>query len=360
MTIRKETFATTPEGVAVERFTIENGKGVSIQVMTYGAILLSCKTPGKEGRPEEITLGFNSLERYLERHPFFGATVGRFANRIARGTFVLDGKSYQLAVNDGPNHLHGGVKGFDKQIWQAEGFGNPEDAGVVFRRKSPAGEESYPGNLQVEVTYSLNEESELILDYVATTDRATPINLTNHSYWNLGGASNGSILGHQLSIAAERYLPVDETSIPTGEIARVEGTPMDFRSPKEVGRDIDKVAGGYDHCFVLGAAGSAAARPSGADGNEMTGVLRPAATVVHGGSGRRMEVSTTMPGVQLYTGNKLEGVKGTGGRVFHKHDALCLETEYFPDAVNRPAFLSCILRPGQTYRHRTVYKFGTT
>lgn len=358
MTIKKDHFATTPEGESVDRFTIENSRGLSIQVMSYGAIMLSCKAPGREGKPAEVTLGFDGIDLYLQRHPYFGATVGRFANRIAKGSFVLDGRTYQVATNDGPNHLHGGVKGFDRQMWRAEGFGNPEDAGVVFRRRSPAGEENYPGSLQVEVTYTLNEKGELSLDYVATTDKATPVNLTNHTYWNLGGASSGSVLGHELSIAADRYLPVDATSIPTGEVARVEGSPMDFSSSKEIGRDIDQVPGGYDHCYVIGGPGAGVPRSTGAETGDMTGTLRRAASVLHAGTGRRMEVLTTMPAIQLYTGNKLEGVKGSGGRVFHLHDAFCLETEYYPDAVNRPAFPSCILRPNQTYRHRTIYKFS--
>ncbi len=357
MTIRKDRFGEAPDGMAVERFTLENSHGVSIQVMTYGAIMLSCKTVGRDGHADEITLGFDALAQYLERHPFFGATVGRFANRIARGSFTIDGKSYQVATNDGPNHLHGGLRGFDRQIWQAEGFGNPEDAGVIFRRQSPAGEENYPGTLRVEVIYTLTEKSELILDYVATTDRATPVNLTNHAYWNLKGASGGPVLDHLLSITAERYLPVDATSIPTGEVARVEGTAMDFREPKEIGRDIARVAGGYDHCYVLGGAG-AQPRPSSIETGDLTGTLRDAATLIHPGSGRRIDVSTTMPAIQLYTGNKLEGVKGSRGRLFHMHDALCLETEYYPDAVNRPSFPSTVLRPNQTYRHRTIYRFS--
>ncbi len=355
MTIRKDIFGTTRDGESVERYTIENSHGISIALMSFGANLLSCRTPDRSGVVSETTIGFKGLERYFDKYPYFGSSVGRFANRIAKGVFVLGGKTYKLAVNDGANHLHGGTVGFNKRLWKAEGFGNPGDAGVVFRRRSADREEGYPGNLDVEITYTLTEDNELILDYTARTDKATPVNLTNHTYWDLSGAQSGTILDHTLSIEADEYLPVDEAGIPLGQTARVEGGPMDFRSPKQVGRDLEQV-GGYDHCYIL--RDGAGQRPDGSRPDDMTGNLRPAAKVVHPGSGRTMEILTTMPAIQFYTGNKLAGFTLDDGRKLVPHSALCLETEYYPDAVNQPAFPSPILQPGVEYRHRTVHRFS--
>jgi aldose 1-epimerase len=287
-----------------------------------------------------VTLGFDELEGYAARSPYFGALLGRFANRIARGSFAIEGKQYRLACNNGPNHLHGGVKGFDKAVWKAKPFQERNSAGVVFSHLSKDGDEGFPGALRVEVTVSLSEEGVLAFQFTARTDKPTPVNLSQHSYWNLAGS--GTILNHHLELDCPFYLPVDKTLIPTGEILAVAGTPMNFTRRKLVGRDIGKVPGGYDHCFV--GAGSESS-------------FRRLATLFEPAGGRGLEVWTTMPGLQLYTGNFLKDLAGAGGAVYNRHSGLCLETEFFPDSVNRPHFPSCLLRPGETYSHRTEYRF---
>jgi aldose 1-epimerase len=291
-----------------------------------------------------VTLGFAKLDGYLQRHPYFGASVGRYCNRIARGTFGLDGQTYALANNNGPHHLHGGDRGFDRHVWAAEERELEDGVGIRFTRTSRAGEEGYPGNLQVTAEYVLTDRDELRAEFTASTDAATPVNLTNDCYWNLGGAGTGDILDHELMIAADQYLPVDDGLIPTGKLADVAGTPLDFRRPKRMGQEIAQLAGepgGYDHCFVL---------------RSRDGSLALAGQVKDPQSGRVMEVWTTQPGLQFYTGNFLDATAASGG--FAKHHGFCLETQHFPDSPNQAAFPSTILRPGETYRQVTVHRFS--
>ena len=345
MELHRQEYGKTPDGIEVDIFTLKNAGGVSARVITYGCIITSVQAPDRNGSSGEITLGFDTLEEYLTRHPYFGALVGRFANRIAAGVFELDGSRYTLACNEkGKNHLHGGTVGFDKRIWKAEELREDETVGVRFSYTSPDGEEGYPGELRVRVTYSLSEANELSFDYRAETTKATPINLTNHTYWNLNGPGSGTIYDHFLSLNCSRYLPVNDHLIPTGEILPVAGTPLDFRKQKAIGRDIDQLQIGYDYCFLADKEGDR---------------LEPVARVVDPASGRGFELSTTKPAVQLYTGNFLDGIRGAGGTVFDKHSALCLETQYYPDAVNQPGFPSAVLRPGQVYHHTTVHRLFT-
>lgn len=333
-------------GQPVDIFTLRNANGIEIKATNYGGIITSIVVPDRNGRPGDIVLGFDDLQAYAKDSPYFGAIVGRYGNRIAKGHFTLDGHTYTLAVNNGPNHLHGGLKGFDKVIWHAEPLAG--STGLVLSRRSPDGEEGYPGNLDVRVTYRLTDDNRLVIDYHATTDKATPVNLTQHSYFNLAG--EGDVLGHELTIDADRYTPVDANLIPTGELAPVEGTPFDFRKSTAIGARIDtpnlqlKNAGGYDHNWVLNRKGTG---------------LQLAARVVEPKTGRTLEVSTTQPGLQFYSGNFLDGtLKGKGGRVYVKHAGLCLETQHFPDSPNHPDFPSTILRPGEQYDTQTVFRFG--
>ena len=357
MTITKEAFGVTADGHNVERFLIQNSAGVTIAAIAYGAILQSVRVPAPGVEADELVLGFDDLASYEGKHPFFGATVGRFANRIANARFKLRGKTHRLHANNGPNTLHGGLRGFDRYVWSGEMFGDGDRAGVTFSRTSPDGEEGFPGTLSVSVGYSLNEAGELRIDYSARSDAPTPVNLTNHSYWNLAGrnsASTGTILDHEVKLHASHYLPVDEATIPTGEIAPVADTPFDFRTRKRVAADIDKTYGGYDHCFVVdGAVDNRAA--------DQTNGLLPVAEVVDPATGRRMDVATTLPGVQFYTGNKLAGIRerSSGPDGLPRNAALCLETQHFPDAPNKPDFPSAVLRPGEEFRHSTVYRFTT-
>lgn len=335
-------FGSLPDGAKVSLFTLTNTNGLTAKISNYGTIITELHVPDRKGTLGDVVLGFDNLEQYLKGHPYFGCTVGRFANRIAKGQFNLDGKQYRLAVNNGPNHLHGGLKGFDKVVWKAE----PQTgAGVRFAYTSADGEEGYPGKLDVTVAMTLTDENELRLDYTAVTDRATPLNLTNHSYFNLLG--EGLVLDHELTLAAQRYTPTDANLIPTGEIKEVQGTPMDFTSPRSLGAEIaniGNVEAGYDHNYVL-------------DGNGHAGAF--AARVFEPRSGRVMEMRTTEPGVQLYTANYLDGsLAGKRGVVYGRQTAFCLETQHFPDSVNQPTFPSTILRPGQTYRQTTVFKFS--
>jgi aldose 1-epimerase len=345
--VQKSDFGKTEDGKAVEMYTLTNGKGMTAKVITYGALLTELEVPDKDGKPGDVVLGFDDLKGYLGGHPYFGATVGRVANRIAKGKFTLDGKEYKLEVNNGPNALHGGKKGFDKVVWKAELAEAKNVAGVKFTYVSPDGEEGYPGKLTASVVYILTEDNKLQLDYIATTDKATPVNLTNHSYFNLAGPASGDILGHELTIDAEKYTPVDDTLIPTGKLDPVKGTPLDFTSPHKIGERIGELKGepgGYDHNFVL----------RGGD------KLSLAAKVTEPKSGRVMEVFTTEPGIQFYSGNFLDGTnKGKGGVVYKKHQGFCLEAQHFPDSVNHPDFPSMILQPGKTYTQTTVYKFST-
>jgi len=333
-------------GTAVDLYVLTNAGGMTAKVMTYGATLTELDTPDRDGKLGDVVLGFDSLEGYLQKVPYFGATVGRVGNRIARGQFSLNGHTYQLATNDGPNHLHGGRKGFDKRVWTAEVLPGAA-ASVRFTYLSADGEEGYPGNCTVAVTYTLTDSNELRLDYVVSTDKDTPANVTNHSYFNLGGAENGSILDQEVMLNADRFTPVDATLIPTGELRSVVGTPMDFRTPTAVGAHLREVGGmpvGYDHNFVLNGGG---------------GTLAPVATVHDPKSGRLMVVTSTEPGVQFYSGNFLDGTfTGKKGVAYRQYYGLCLETQHFPDSVNHPNFPSYVVKAGETYRSTTVYAFS--
>lgn len=356
--VAQEVFGTTPEGRPVDRYTLTNRNGTEVQVITYGAIITAITVPDREGHFADVALGFNTLDGYTsdlyrQVNPYFGAVVGRYGNRIAEGRFTLDDSTYTLATNDGPNHLHGGLKGFDKVLWEWASFEDSAGVGVVLSYTSPDGEEGYPGTLRTRVTYTLTDADELVVDYHATTDRATPVNLTQHTYFNLAGEGSGDILGHELTINAEAFTPVDATLIPTGEVRDVVGTPFDFRQPTPIGARIEQAdeqlqhAGGYDHNFVL------VEDPPGEGG------LRLAARVHEPTSGRVLEVRTTEPGLQFYSGNFLDGsLTGKGGNAYEHRTGFCLETQHFPNAPNEPAFPSTILRPGETYRSRTVFAFS--
>lgn len=338
------------EGRPVQLFTLRNPAGIEARITNFGGIIVSLRTPDRAGNFADIVLGFDSLAPYVAGTPYFGAIIGRYGNRIAGGRFTLAGTTYQLARNDGPNHLHGGERGFDKVLWEPEPFSRSGERGVILRYTSADGEEGYPGALQATVTYTLNDQNELTVDYHATTTRATPVNLTQHSYFNLGGAGSGDILGHELMIAAEGYTPIDSTLIPTGAIAPVAGTPFDFTTPTPIGRRINandeqlRNGRGYDHNFVLKRQGTG---------------LELAARVTHAASGRTLEIRTTEPGIQFYSGNFLDGtIRGKGGQVYAYRSGFCLETQHYPDSPNQPAFPSTILHPGQEYRTRTVFTFG--
>lgn len=346
-TMTKRSYGQTKAGEAVDLFTFTNASGMSVSIANYGGIVTSVMVPDRGGKMADVALGFDSLDGYLGEHPYFGALIGRYGNRIGKAKFTLNGKEYTLAANNNGNHLHGGLVGFDKKVWAATPLG---DDTLELSYLSKDGEEGYPGNLSVKVRYTLTPASELKIAYEATTDKATVLNLTNHSYWNLAGAGSGDALGHQIQIFADRFTPVDSGLIPTGELRPVEGTPFDFRTPHLIGERIDadeeqiKLGGGYDHNFVLNSGG---------------GSLAPAAVVVEPGSGRKMEVLTTQPGVQFYTGNFLDGsVKGKGGIAYRKRYSLCLETQHFPDSPNKPTFPSVVLEPGAKFESTTVYRFS--
>ena len=343
-TIHTSEFGLLATGERVELYTLTNGNGMVARITSYGAMLTQLHVPDKAGKAANVVLGFDNLPQYLAGHPYLGPTIGRMGNRIANGKFVLDGKTYQLARNEGGvHHLHGGTKGFDKALWKGEPTAGKTEASVKFTYRSPDGEEGFPGNLDVTVIYTLTDADELKIEYAATTDKPTPVNLTNHSYFNLAGAGSGTILDHELMIAADKYTPADETLIPTGKIDSVRGTPLDFTRPAVIGARIAQVPGGYDHNFVLNSGG---------------GKLALAAQLRYPKSGRTMEILTTEPGIQFYSGNFLDGsAKGLGG-AYQKHYGLCLETQHFPDSVNKPHWPTMILKPGQRYRHVTVHKFG--
>ena len=337
-------FGVTPAGAEVQLFSLTNDQGMEVKITNYGAIITAVNVPDRNGKVDDVVLGHDTLEGYLNRSRYFGALCGRYANRIARGRFALNGNSYSLAVNNGENHLHGGLKGFDKVVWHATEISD----GLQLTYQSTDGEEGYPGNLETMVEYALTSGNELRIEYRAGTDRETIINLTNHSYFNLAGG--GTILGHELMINAEAFTPVDKTLIPTGEIRCVKDTPLDFTSVTAIGARIEddyeqlQLAGGYDHNFVL--------RP----GIER---CRHAATVYEPKTGRVMEVSTTQPGMQFYSGNFLNGsLVGKDGRAYEKHSGCCFETQHFPDSPNQPSFPTTVLKPGERYQHTTVYKFS--
>ena len=343
--VETKAFGKLPDGGEAKLYTLKNKHGIVVQLTDYGARIVAVEVPDRTGKKANIVLGFDSVEKYVDHASYFGCTTGRYANRIAKGKFMLDGKPYTLAVNNGPNHLHGGKKGFDRQLWKGE---PATGMSVRFKLRSPDGDEGYPGNLDVTVLYTLNDDNELTIDYTAMTDAPTVLNLTNHAYWNLAGAApDGSILDHKLELAAEKYVEPDDTLIPTGKLAPVTGTPLDFTKPEVVGARIEKLKegpnapGGYDHCFVL---------------KERRIKPELAARIEDPRSGRVLEVLTTEPGVQFYTGNFLDGSPGSGG--FQKHAAFCLETQHFPDSPNQKSFPTTELRPGQAFRSTTVHKFS--
>ncbi len=341
--ISQESFGTLEDGTEAQLFTLANANGMEVQITNYGGIVTSIRVPDNEGELENVVLGFDDLEKYEEGHPYFGAIIGRYGNRIADGEFEIDGTNYELATNDGNNHLHGGDQGFDKVLWDAEISG---DNSLTLSYLSEDGEEGYPGNLEITVIYSLTDNDELEITYNATTDKATPVNLTNHSYFNLSGNPANTILSHRLQINANHYTPVNDELIPTGEIAPVEGTPFDFSESHEIGERIDQVQGGYDHNFVLR--------------REPSDTLYLSATLYSPESGREMKVLTMEPGLQFYSGNFLDGsLSGPDNTPYEQHSGLCLETQHFPNSPNEPDFPSTILQPGEEYRTVTVYQFST-
>ncbi|MEV0622254.1 aldose epimerase family protein [Nonomuraea sp. NPDC050404] len=347
--ISKKHFGTLAGGEKIDVYTLRNSGGMRVKILTYGGILQSIEVPDSRGRPANVTLGFDNLSDYVKKSPYFGCITGRYANRIAKGRFTLDGKTYRLATNDGPNHLHGGAKGFDKRVWKADPFRRGGSVGLVMTYTSPNGEEGYPGTLRTRVVYTLTGDNRIRMDYRATTSRPTVVNLTNHAYFNLRGEGNGRILGHELQINASRYTPVDKTLIPTGKTPGLGGTPLDFRAPTAIGDRIDNKhqqitrGGGYDHNYVLDGRG-----------------LRTAATVVEPDSGRVLKVITDQPGLQFYSGNFLDGtLRGTGGRLYPKRSGFALESQHFPDSPNHANFPSTVLRPGDVYRTTTIYAFST-
>lgn len=340
----------TPDDKVIDLVTLRNAAGIEMRVLTLGGIIQSLRTPDRDGVFDDVVLGFDDIPMYFDKSPYFGCLIGRYGNRIAKGRFALDGTTYTLATNNGPNHLHGGNKGWDKVVWTSEPFQNATAVGVKLSYTSADGEEGYPGTVKAAVTYTLNDSNELIVDYQATTDKATVINLTQHSYFNLAGSKANDILGHQLMLNAAEYTPVDDTLIPTGEIATVEGTPFDFRTPTAIGARINasdeqiKRGLGYDHNFVLQRTGPGLSR---------------AARVVEPGTGRTLEIATTEPGIQFYSGNFLDGtLTGKAGRSYGHRSGFCLETQHYPDSPNRPNFPSTVLRPGEEYRSQTVFTFG--
>src|ERR1700722_6316380 len=346
--ITKEAFGTAPDGQAVEIYTLRNGKGVEARIMTYGGILVSLKVPDKSGQLGDVVLGYDNLDSYVKNSPYFGALVGRYGNRIAKGHFALDGTTYTLATNNYPNALHGGLKGFDHGVWTATTKVSADGPQLILKYLSKDGEEGYPGNLDVTATYTLMQANGLRLQYKATTDKDTVLNLTQHSYWNLAG--KGDILGHLVMMPADRFTPVDATLIPTGELKPVEGTPFDFRAARSIGARIGqddeqlKFGGGYDHNWVI---------------NKEFGKLGLMARVTDPESGRVMEVLSTDPGLQFYSGNFLDGtITGKGGWAYQHRAAFCMEPQHYPDSPNHPDFPTTELKPGETYHNTIIYRFS--
>jgi aldose 1-epimerase len=343
MTVKKTDFGKTSDGQAASLYTCTNDQGTVVKLTDYGATIAAVITPDRAGEKASICLGFDDVAGYEKHTAYFGCVVGRYGNRIAKGRFTLDGKAYRLATNNGENHLHGGLKGFNRYLWKSAPIERDGVVGVRFERTSTDGEEGYPGNLNAVVEYTLNNDNELRIDYQATTDAPTVVNLTNHCYWNLGGAGSGTILDHQVQLSADKYIAVSDSLIPTGETPSVKGTPMDFTTPHAIGsriREIKADPQGYDHCYVL---------------SSTSGKLAPAATVTDPKSGRVLKIATTEPGVQFYTGNFLNGASENGGHP--QYGAFCLETQHFPDSPNQPKFPSTVLKPGETYRTSTVHRF---
>lgn len=354
-TVTMQAFGETKDGTAVELYTLRNANGLQADIMTYGGIVTRLLVPDRLGNLGDVVLGYNTLDAYIADNPYFGALIGRYGNRIANGSFTLDGETYTLVTNDEPGgipcHLHGGTVGYDKVVWKAKPAIIEGEAALALWYKSVDGEEGYPGTLKIKVVYTLTNDNELKIDYTATTDKATPVNLTNHSYFNLKGEGDGDILGHVLMFNADRYTPVDIGLIPTGKLAPVEGTAFDFTTPHAIGERVDweneqlKLSNGYDHNWVL---------------NNQDGSLALAATVYEPVSGRTMEVLTTEPGLQFYCGNFLNGsLIGKSGRPYHFRNGFCLETQHYPDSPNQPFFPNTVLHPGETYETTTIYRFGT-
>ena len=348
MKLSKDQFGTTADGARVDLFTLTNDRGMEVKITNYGGIITSIRIPDRVGNVGDVVLGHDTLEGYLKRSGYFGAIIGRHANRIAGGRFSLNGAVYSLAQNNGENHLHGGIRGFDKVVWEAREISGPEGIGLELEYLSKDGEEGYPGNLHARVTYILTEKNELRIKYFSATDKDTVVNLTNHSYFNLAG--DGTVLGHELLLNADQFTPVDRGLIPTGEFRNVSNTPLDFTRLKSIGARIDQnyeqleLAGGYDHNFILRANGKG---------------LKPAAKIHEPVTGRVLEVLTTQPGIQFYSGNFLDGsIMGKGGRVYGKHAGCCFETQHFPDSPNQPSFPTTILKRAQRYEHETVFRFS--
>lgn len=350
MKLEKQPFGTTEDGTAIDRYTLSNANGMKVQITNYGGIVTSILVPDKNGKLADVVLGYDNLEGYLKNNPYFGCIVGRYGNRIARGKFKIDGKEYSLATNSGPNHLHGGLKGFDKVVWTAKEIRSQQTVGLELSYWSKDGEEGYPGNLAVTVAYTLSNDNALRIDYQATTDQPTICNLTNHSYFNLKDAGATPILDHELLLDADYITPVDSTLIPTGKLQPVAGTPFDFRTPTTIGARIDaedeqlRFGRGYDHNFVL---------------NGQPGTLRRVGKLSEPTSGRLLEIWTTEPGIQFYSGNFLDGsITGKNGTVYQFRHGLCLETQHYPDSPNQPNFPTTILKPGEKYQTTTIYKFS--
>ncbi len=348
--VSKSAFGKTADGQAVDIFTLTNIKGAEARIINYGGILVSLKMPDRSGKLEDIVLGYDSMDGYNKNSPYLGALIGRYANRIAKGKFKLNGHEYTLAVNNGENHLHGGLKGFDKVIWQATPLNGKNGPALKLTYVSKDGEEGYPGTLSVTVTYTLTNDTSLRIDYSATTDKTTIVNLTHHSYFNLAGAGSGDILQHEVTINASRFTPTDAGSIPTGELRSVKNTPMDFTKATAIGARINqddeqlKLAKGYDHNWLLNRRAAAG--------------LTLAATAYDPGSGRFMQMLTSEPGVQFYSGNYLDGSTGKGGKSYTVRTGFCFEAQHYPDSPNKPSFPSVVLRPGAVYRQTTIYKFS--
>ncbi|HPE55521.1 MAG TPA: aldose epimerase family protein [Bacteroidales bacterium] len=348
--ITKSSFGKTPDGIEVYKYSMKNSKGMEVDVITYGGIITKWTSADKNGNYQNVVLGYDNLDQYIKSTPYFGALIGRYGNRIARGRFTLDGTTYELATNNGINHLHGGLKGFDKVVWNAEELDTDNTASLKLSYVSKDGEEGYPGTLRVTVIYTLTNDNSLEVDYEATADKKTIVNLTQHSYFNLSGDFTQTILDHELTLNADAFLPVDSTLIPTGEIRPVENTPFDFRTAKEIGRDINvdneqlKRGRGFDHCWVL---------------NDQ-GIFRKVASTYHAETGRLLEISTDEPGIQFYSGNFLDGtLPMPGGGTYAYRTGFCLETQHYPDSPNQEAFPSVVLEPGEKYFTRTVFKFST-
>jgi len=355
VTAEQAPYGMLADGRQVSAYTLTNQRGMTVRVLDYGATIISIRVPDRNGSSDDVALGFDDLAGYVEVPRYFGAVVGRYGNRIANGRFTIGSRTYELARNNGANHLHGGERGFDKVLWSARPFQHGDSAGIVFSYLSPDGDQGYPGALQATVTYTLTSASELVVDYHATTDAPTHVNLTQHTFFNLAGAGKRDVLEHRLTLHATAYTPVDSTFIPTGEIAPVAGTPFDFRTPAAMGARIRddfpqlRIGNGYNHNWVLD-------RPGGLDGR-----LVHAARVLEPESGRTLDVHTTEPGLQFFTANSLDGTAiGREGRSYQRHYGFCLETQHYPDSPNQPQFPSTLLRPGEAYRSRTVFAFGVS